>query len=255
MNRAAAAAAFLGALLPACGGPQEYTLLETPFGAVQAPDAGAARRVAGTVAVLLPELRRRLPGAAAGPLRVEVQGDRLSPAPGRLAPPQVLGKHLAEGPGPGRILLVRDWEPEILAHELVHALLGPGWEALPPALEEGLADALALEVLAGPWPEQAEVILARRRRWLDRALAADLDAAAVLALPPETLRGHSSLEEEARVLGLLLAWELEAAPGGLTRLYAECQEAAGDPQALAATLAGRLGDSWRDQAGRLLRGR
>jgi hypothetical protein len=53
-----------------------------------------------------------------------------------------------------RVLLAPDAGRSVLTHELVHALLGPEWSALPPALEEGLADRLAFERhphTRGPW--------------------------------------------------------------------------------------------------------
>lgn len=220
----------------------------TSFGEVVAADPGQATAVAAAVKILLPALRQRLPDAAEGALQVVVQGPRLEPAPGRLAPPQILGRYQEAGPGLGRILLVEHWQPEALAHELVHALLGPGWEALPPALEEGLADTLAVEVLAARWPDQAEVIRDRRRRWLGQALAGELSAAGALALPASALRGHSPEEELARVLGFLLARSLHARPDGLTWLAGTCRRAAGDPAPVARAVLAAVGEDWRRQA-------
>lgn len=49
--------------------------------------------------------------------------------------------------GSGRRIFLRDTAaPAVLTHELVHASLGAEWNALPPVLEEGLADHLAFEL-------------------------------------------------------------------------------------------------------------
>lgn len=49
--------------------------------------------------------------------------------------------------GSGRRIFLRDTAaPAVLTHELVHALLGRHWKALPPVLEEGLADHLAFSI-------------------------------------------------------------------------------------------------------------
>ncbi len=45
-----------------------------------------------------------------------------------------------------RVVLSTQADDAVLAHELVHALLGPDWSTLPPVLEEGLADSLAFEL-------------------------------------------------------------------------------------------------------------
>ncbi len=49
--------------------------------------------------------------------------------------------------GSGRRIFLRDTAaPAVLTHELVHASLGAQWRALPPVLEEGLADHLAFVI-------------------------------------------------------------------------------------------------------------
>lgn len=54
--------------------------------------------------------------------------------------------------------LDRDRLRYALAHELVHALLGPDWDPLPAVVKEGLCDAVAIELV----PESSAYIRARR---------------------------------------------------------------------------------------------
>jgi len=118
--------------------------VDTPYGQVRAETEVWADEIAGLLRLLAPRVQEMLPGSLERPVDVWVQrklriyenGERAANVRGftlLLDEFQAERIHLQEGGQPG-------W---YLAHELVHALIGPTWRPLPGILEEGLGDVLA----------------------------------------------------------------------------------------------------------------
>ena len=129
----------------ACLAVPPRAVYEIEHGTVRADDPQEARAVADLLAVLRPRLLACLPDAREDHVEVWLQDE-----PRLYRFPHEAGSD-AEGlyaPSQGRILLSRGLEDmeRVLAHELVHATLGPSWSRLPGTLEEGLCDALAARV-------------------------------------------------------------------------------------------------------------
>lgn len=154
------ASLWLCLLLAACASGPPW-VVRTESASIRGYDPLRLARLASAYAEDREFVLGRLPGARAVPLEVwEVAGaeqrrlERLE-ADG-LTERQVHGGQpwAFEGRQPVRVLLSPEAARSVLTHELVHALLGPDWSALPPALEEGLADRLAFERhphTRGPW--------------------------------------------------------------------------------------------------------
>ncbi|MBK7644301.1 MAG: hypothetical protein IPJ19_14870 [Planctomycetes bacterium] len=114
-------------------------------GSVRAGTPAEARIVAEALDALAPRVRALIPDARTRPLSVWVQDvPELYWLP-RTVMPEADGFY---APGMHRIHLRREAEDldRTLAHELVHATLGPSWEVLPGTLEEGVCDVLAAQV-------------------------------------------------------------------------------------------------------------
>jgi len=128
---------------------------------VRARDEETARRVAGLLDELVPRARAELHASADQPVEVWVQAplalyaliDQQPPTDGFYLP--ALGRiHVRESRAVGR----EDLATFILAHELVHQLRDESWEPLVPALEEGLADVIALRLV----PQATSLVRALR---------------------------------------------------------------------------------------------
>lgn len=128
----------------ACLAPPPPIVVETPFGAVRATSRGKASEVADLLVRLAPEVKGILPGAQDRPIDVWVQ-DRLAVYLFRERPDSVRGFTLLDDEFDAKRIHLQEsgQSPWYLAHELVHALIGPSWAPLPGILEEGLGDVIA----------------------------------------------------------------------------------------------------------------
>jgi hypothetical protein len=135
-------------VLASCATAPPRVSSEHASGLVRAESSAQAERFADLVAEIQPQVVEAVPGAVDRQTEVWVQR-RLRHRTGAPAPENVKGFTLiGRDHRRGRIHLRQDTEhPEwFLAHELVHALLGPEWRPLPGVLEEGLCDAVAAEL-------------------------------------------------------------------------------------------------------------
>jgi hypothetical protein len=138
-------AALAGAFLSVgCLAPPPPIVVDTPFGEVRARDAEKAGEVAMLLSKLAPEVKAMLPGAQDRAIDVWVQ-EELAIYRFHERPDSVRGfTLLADEFDAKRIHLQSGGQsPWYLAHELVHALIGPSWGPLPGILEEGLGDVVA----------------------------------------------------------------------------------------------------------------
>lgn len=137
--------AFLGACLTAgCLAPPPPIVVDTPFGEVRARNVGKAKEVAELLERLAPEVKAILPDAQDRPIDVWVQ-DRLAVYLFHQRADSVRGFTLLEDEFEAKRIHLQEGgqSPWYLAHELVHALIGPSWAPLPGILEEGLGDVIA----------------------------------------------------------------------------------------------------------------
>jgi len=137
---------FAGLALFACSclAPPPPIVVETPFGDVRADSQAQADRVANLLTELSPRLRRILPGCQDRTIDVWVQNE-LRVYRNQRRPESVRGFTLLRDEFEARRIHLQDQGQSswYLAHELVHALIGPSWKALPGILEEGLGDVVA----------------------------------------------------------------------------------------------------------------
>ena len=133
-----------GVLATACLAPPPPIVVETPFGEVRARDEGSAAEVAVLLERLLPEVRAILPGTQDRSIDVWVQKE-LAVYLFHRRPESVRGFTLLEDEFDAKRIHLQEGgqSPWYLAHELVHALIGPSWSPLPGILEEGLGDVVA----------------------------------------------------------------------------------------------------------------
>jgi len=127
------------ALLPGCLATAPKLVVQASHGVVRADSVGQARTVAGLLDALAPRVRALLPDTKDDEVEIWVQRE-LSLYTHWSVDQDVPAFTLE---GKRRIHLAENSYRELssaLAHELVHALLGKGWESLPPVAEEGLAD-------------------------------------------------------------------------------------------------------------------
>jgi hypothetical protein len=145
MSRLAAPLA-LGATLLASGclAPPPPIVVETPYGDVFAGSEVRATEVAGLLGRLAPEVRATLPGAQDRSIDIWVQ-EKLAVYRFHERPESVRGFTLLEAEFRAKRIHLQEGgqSPWYLAHELVHALIGPDWAPLPGILEEGLGDVIA----------------------------------------------------------------------------------------------------------------
>ena len=155
--RGAALCALLCAT--ACLAAPPPIVVATPYGDVRAESREKALEVAGILRDLAPRVHEILPGSQKRPIDVWVQ-EELRVWRHQRRPESVRGfTLLADEFEARRIHLLDDNQsPWYLSHELVHALIGPSWKALPGVLEEGLGDVVAERLN----PEMADHIRAHR---------------------------------------------------------------------------------------------
>ncbi len=162
-------------------------------GSVAGADARQARSMARALDELAPRVRAELPDAIERPLSVWLQEVPLLYVFPRTAMPEADGFY---SPATHRIHLragAEDLE-RTLAHELVHASLGPSWEALPGTLEEGLCDVVAARVC----PASAARLRAGRLSSACLALGG-LSLELALSLPPQASPAGLGLSLSARL--------------------------------------------------------
>lgn len=138
-------AALAGALLTTgCLAPPPPIVVDTPFGEVRARDAEKAGEVARLLEKLAPEVKALLPGAQDRAIDVWVQ-EELAIYRFHERPDSVRGFTLLTDEFDAKRIHLQSGgqSPWYLAHELVHALIGPSWAPLPGILEEGLGDVVA----------------------------------------------------------------------------------------------------------------
>lgn len=131
----------LALLFAACGAPGPPPVaVETSFGTVRGVTDEAANRVATEIEWLAPRVRDALVDARATGTEVWVV-ETLRDARGRRAAPAVSGFTRYRNREPVGIHVRAGVNPRwALSHELVHALSGATWDALPGVMHEGLAD-------------------------------------------------------------------------------------------------------------------
>jgi hypothetical protein len=144
MRARVVAAASMAVLAAGCLAPPPPIVVETPFGEVRAASASKASEVAELLERLAPEVKAMLPGAQDRPVDVWVQ-DELAVYLFHKRPESVRGFTLLENEFEAKRIHLQEsgQSPWYLAHELVHALIGPSWAPLPGILEEGLGDVIA----------------------------------------------------------------------------------------------------------------
>lgn len=237
-------------LAAACATPPPPMEAIHERGVVRADTSAEAAHFRELVADLQPRVVDELPGTVDRPTEVWVQ-DQLRHRMGPAAPENVKGYTLI-GPDRrrGRIHVRADTEhPEwFLAHELVHALVGPGWQPLPGVLEEGLCDALAAQLNPHLAPRiralraiEASMFFGRMRLVLehdDPRSPRELEIwfhyeSGALGSGVDELLAYDTLELKQRFarvpdalygLGFVLATRI-AERGGLATLYSLCREA------------------------------
>ena len=149
------AAALLG--LAGCEAQPPRAAVSTPYGEVRADRPDDAQELAESLQRLRPMVLALLPDAVARPTEVWLDPSLHESADG--APGIAALTSLGQGRiriGTGAAGIGRDF---LLAHELVHAHMGPSWDPLPAIMKEGLCDALACRLV----PQDAA--RARALRW------------------------------------------------------------------------------------------
>lgn len=142
--------AALALALVACTGAPTAAV-PTPFGMVRAESEAEAREVADMLLFLRPRLHALLPDTVDRPTEVwldaALRGARLGDEHGVAALTNIAA---------GRIQLRGDETGVsldfLLAHELVHALMGGSWDLLPAVMKEGLCDAVAARLVPDSAP-------------------------------------------------------------------------------------------------------
>lgn len=127
-------------------------------GIVRAKSPEEARAVALALDALLPEVLTLVPDAHARPIEVWIQDE-----PTLYTFPRTSTYRDADGFFSDRLDRIHlrgsaDDLRRTLAHELVHATLGPSWRGLPGTIEEGLCDVVAIRIC----PESASRLRAGR---------------------------------------------------------------------------------------------
>lgn len=185
--------ALLAISCAACQALPPGSHVQAQRGMVSASSAAQAERIARALDELAPRVRGELPDAVERPLSVWLQDVPLLYVFPRTAMPEADGFY---APATHRIHLragAEDLE-RTLAHELVHASLGPSWEALPGTLEEGLCDVIAARLC----PASAARLRAGRLSSAALALGG-FSIELTLALPAEASPGGVGLALAARL--------------------------------------------------------
>jgi hypothetical protein len=156
-------------LAVACSSPPPAAV-PTPFGIVRADTEAEAREVADMLLFLRPRLHALLPDTVDRPTEVwldeTLRGNGLADEPSVAALTNLTA---------GRIQLRGDETgislDFLLAHELVHALMGASWDRLPAVMKEGLCDAVAARLVPRSAPlARALRMFAARFAFGDQAL-------------------------------------------------------------------------------------
>ncbi|MHC5210160.1 MAG: hypothetical protein ACYTG2_05520 [Planctomycetota bacterium] len=247
----AGAVAALALVLAGCRGAPSAAV-PTPFGTVRADSEAEAREVADMLLFLRPRLHALLPDTLDRPTEVwldaALRGAGMGGEPGVAALTNVsAGRIQLRGDETGIAL---DF---LLAHELVHALMGSSWDRLPAVMKEGLCDAVAARLV----PRSAALarslrMFAARFAFGDQALdvavsepgfggrwGTRIEIASpgierrspleALALRGRGVRLHSETQDEDVLYGYgLLLVERTIARMGLDGLHAICLQAASD---------------------------
>lgn len=131
-------------LAASCLAPPPPIVVDTPFGEVRARTADKAGEIAELLQRLAPEVKALLPGSQDRPVDVWVQ-EQLAVYLFGERPESVRGFTLLQDEFQAKRIHLQEGgqSPWYLAHELVHALIGPSWSPLPGILEEGLGDVVA----------------------------------------------------------------------------------------------------------------
>lgn len=165
----------LSLLVAACVQPPQASVM-TPYGVVRADTDEQAREVAEMLVDLRPRVKALLPDSVDRSTEVwldttlrgsELAGDRNVAALTNLS----AGRIQLRGDATGIDL---DF---LLAHELVHALMGDSWDPLPAVMKEGLCDTLAARLVPRSAPlARALRMFAARFAFGDQALDIALTA-------------------------------------------------------------------------------
>ena len=123
---------LLASGLGSCLAPPPPIVVETPFGMVRASSADKAAEIATLLRRLAPQVRALLPGSQDRPIDVWVQ-ENLRVYRFQERPRSVRGFTLLSGEFDAKRIHLQEsgQSPWYLAHELVHALIGPSWHTLP----------------------------------------------------------------------------------------------------------------------------
>ena len=184
-------------LLPACVAPRVPPGSATSrFGVVHAADADTAKEYARLLDDVAPFVAAALPGLVVEPVDLRVVQGISETA--EISPHSEFAGAAFEG-GTMRWVEIRsDLEPDarrgVLGHELVHRWLGPAWDTLPPALEDGLAE-IVNDAIRGEEPPR-ERMLKFIACWLTLNRDLTLDQNAAPAPPdaePFTVTFHANI--------------------------------------------------------------
>lgn len=251
--RPKALAVALLAALGACAAPPPAAAVDASFGVVRAGTAAEARQVSDVSKELIERVRALVPGLLDRRIEVWVQPE-IELVRGEPYPEHIAGMTDFER---GRIH-VRTDDARLavhLAHELVHALLGASWRALPGVLEEGLCDLVAALVageegrehhvkrvveaaalfggydvileLDGPRRSLLEPRGVRTRLRLSFDRVSGLSASQVLRLDDEGVFDRATSDEGVGLYGIgyLVAYRIVQS-GGFAALHELCRRAA-----------------------------
>jgi hypothetical protein len=162
-SRSLARGVTLLALLAGCEAPPPSAAVATPYGEVRADSTDDAQELAESLVHLRPLVLALLPDAVARTTEVWLDPS-LHEGPGG-TPGVAALTSLGQGRiriGTGAAGIGREF---LLAHELVHAHMGPSWDPLPAIMKEGLCDALACRLVPRDAPR------ARALRWFSARFA------------------------------------------------------------------------------------
>ena len=159
---------LLVALAAACRTTVPPVSQETSFGLVRGESAASVEAVAAELELLEPRVREELIDVREGePPEVWVQSV-LRRTRTELSPDTVSGFTRFVDGVPVRIYLREESDTRwALGHELVHALAGESWDALPGVMSEGLADVISGRVSPDLEPEARSVRLLNASLYFD----------------------------------------------------------------------------------------
>ncbi len=245
--------------------PAPNVVVGSPYGDVFADSAPIADDVAVDLARLVPEIRALLPGTRDSAPDVWIQRELLLFV-GWPVHESVGGFAVTRGTWlhwwTGDRIHVQETSPQrrrlFLAHELVHCVIDDTWHALPPAVEEGLCDEVAMRVEPEHGPHHRGVLMLaaglatghlpiaveyRRSGHVTRRLALDptpgvIDPAEALSAGYEAVKGTSGLDGmKRRGVGFVVVGRIVEAGGfAALRRLAEDSRARGERRIAASGL-------------------